>query len=590
MGLIIRISLRNLFRQKRRNILLGIAIAIGIMLMVVATSFSKGISDIMFNDIVSYVAGHISIDFHEKSGLQTQIYRDKDRMEKIIKATLPEIEEYDESIGQMVRAIGNGKSGNLMVVGMNRSVKISPEKMKEYEASFKIVEGNWDDLDRKDIPNPVVIPTEAAEELNLKVGDTMKIRLQNIFGQWQAETLTVVGVVKTSNMFMSVVSFTELQNIKKILGYKPHETGAIRITIKNPKVNAKIFADKLHEVLKPEIAALYGNAKKTTGAAIKKALVIGYKSDEETIKNIKEKIKVIEGDIEEAFGKEGVLLPTKLASELGIKANDEMTLTYKNKFEGKETTLLYKVKALYDNTGISSDNTIIVNEALLYKYYFENLPFEISTIKEAVLPSKESVLSGKLATEWILLDRSQTTEELTKKMKDISKKKWKGTTLDVMSMYESASMVLQMEGVLNLITFSAVLILFFIILVGVVNTLRMTIRERTREIGTMRAIGMRKADVRNSFITETFFLTLISSIVGVIAAFIVMFLLSQIKFETAGNSLAIILKNGKLHFLPTMDAILFNVGLIHVIALITAFFPARKAANMPPTDALRHYE
>ena len=67
-----------------------------------------------------------------------------------------------------------------------------------------------------------------------------------------------------------------------------------------------------------------------------------------------------------------------------------------------------------------------------------------------------------------------------------------------------ASEVLKLEQVLNLITIIAVLILFFIILIGVVNTLRMTIRERTREIGTIRAIGMQKKDVRNVFILESF--------------------------------------------------------------------------------------
>ena len=48
-------------------------------------------------------------------------------------------------------------------------------------------------------------------------------------------------------------------------------------------------------------------------------------------------------------------------------------------------------------------------------------------------------------------------------------------------MYEGASDILKLEGVLNSITFIAVLLLFFIILVGVINTLRMTIKERTRK-------------------------------------------------------------------------------------------------------------
>jgi ABC-type antimicrobial peptide transport system permease subunit len=76
--------------------------------------------------------------------------------------------------------------------------------------------------------------------------------------------------------------------------------------------------------------------------------------------------------------------------------------------------------------------------------------------------------------------------------------------------------VVQLEGALNLITLIAVLVLFFIILIGVVNTLRMTIRERTREIGTNRAIGMQAYDVRNTFLFETFFLAFFACITGIL--------------------------------------------------------------------------
>jgi len=162
--------------------------------------------------------------------------------------------------------------------------------------------------------------------------------------------------------------------------------------------------------------------------------------------------------------------------------------------------------------------------------------------------------------------------------------------MDIRTMYESASDVLKLESVLNLITLSAVLILFFIILIGVVNTLRMTIRERTREIGTMRALGMQKTDVRNMFILETFFLTFFASITGLIASFIVMKGLSMIRFTLSDNPLEMLLVDGHLYFLPTISGVIFNLLLILVIALATAYFPAKKAANLSAANALRHYE
>jgi len=153
-----------------------------------------------------------------------------------------------------------------------------------------------------------------------------------------------------------------------------------------------------------------------------------------------------------------------------------------------------------------------------------------------------------------------------------------------------ASDILKLEGVLNLITLSAVMVLFFIILLGVVNTLRMTIRERTREIGTIRAIGMQKIDVRNTFILETFFLTLFASIAGTILAFAAMWLLSSITFTMSDNPMGMLLVNSRLYFLPTFAGVAGNVLLILSIAVATAYFPARRAANLSPAKALGHFE
>ena len=103
------------------------------------------------------------------------------------------------------------------------------------------------------------------------------------------------------------------------------------------------------------------------------------------------------------------------------------------------------------------------------------------------------------------MKRCNTTDEYTKIFKEMGRSKFKGIMVSVQSMYETASAVLNVEFALNLITLAAGLILFCIILIGVVNTLRMTIRERTREIGTMRAIGMQKKDVLSMFLLETDF-------------------------------------------------------------------------------------
>ena len=157
-------------------------------------------------------------------------------------------------------------------------------------------------------------------------------------------------------------------------------------------------------------------------------------------------------------------------------------------------------------------------------------------------------------------------------------------------MYETASAILNVEFALNLITLVAGLILFCIILIGVINTLRMAVRERTREIGTMRAIGMQKKEVLSMFLLESGFLAFFASIAGSILAFLVMYGLSSIAIDAGDNPMGMLLVEGHLYFAPTLTATISYILLIIGITVFTAYFPARRAAAMIVSDALRHVE
>ena len=52
------LAFRNLIRQRRRNLLLGVAIAFGTMILILANSFSRGITDTLLNKIVVQMTGH----------------------------------------------------------------------------------------------------------------------------------------------------------------------------------------------------------------------------------------------------------------------------------------------------------------------------------------------------------------------------------------------------------------------------------------------------------------------------------------------------------------------------------------------------
>ena len=180
MPIILNIGLRNLVRQKRRNILLGSAIAFGAMVLILANAFSHGISEVLFNRIVKYLNGHISVSFFQNGNMYLQVFRDGPRMMDIIRKEIPDATLVQEAIGIMGRAIGNGRGENVIMVGVDLKQKLSEEDIKEYSDNFKFLEGNFMSLLDSTMENPVVIAEQKAKYMQVKKGDLLRVRFGNV--------------------------------------------------------------------------------------------------------------------------------------------------------------------------------------------------------------------------------------------------------------------------------------------------------------------------------------------------------------------------------------------------------------------------
>ncbi|MBF0258552.1 MAG: FtsX-like permease family protein [Desulfamplus sp.] len=619
--MLLNLSLRNLFRQKRRNLMLGIAIGLGVTILIMASSFSRGIEDIMFNKIVTYVAGHVSVNMNEGLGKRVPVFRDKERLFSIIKKNVEQDAEIDESFGVFTRAIGNGKADNMILVAIDTSKRYTEERKKEVRESFNVIGGSLLDIGTSAVANAVILSRDRAESLNVKKNDVISIRFRNVFGQNQSERLTVVGVLQNDNIFMQGVMFCELKNVKAMMGYRPYECANIHIKIKDPKENAVRVADKIHSALTPGPAFIAGKLSYLSSES--EVVVIPFRGDDDSIRLIGSSFELLDGKMDDVLLRDGVMISSNIADKLGVKPSSEVLISYNAKFEKERGSFKVQIKGVFKSDVYKGDNTIYMHEALFYPKFYDRIPdldkerarvslpevllsLPESTNKDrsnTFLPedlnkkrasalglTDQAYFKSALGNEWELLDRTRNTDEMRKKYAAQARKKIRATTMDVNSMYESASDVLKLESVLNIITLWAVLILFFIILIGVVNTLRMTIKERTREIGTIRAIGMQKRDVWGIFMIETSLLSLFASFAGTLFAFVLMWLLTLIRFNVTDNPLGILLVSNHLYFLPTFGSVLLNITLILVITVITAYFPARRAANLSSAEALRHYE
>ena len=375
---------------------------------------------------------------------------------------------------------------------------------------------------------------------------------------------------------MNIVVFMDGSRVKDDR-YKPWESASLQLTLRDPLKTATYYAELLHEKLTPDLLGISGQINDFN------CQLLAFQNNDQAKEFLKTNLTLIDGDEEEAWGKQGVMLSRQLARKAGLGVGSEFKFVYPTKYRGLHEVTL-KVDAIYDSATALGTDVLFVNEERIHSTYQSYLPE-----KRPDLLAEDDQLSTALATEWKLLRRSKDSQELQLLLKEERKIKTAQSKINVITMYEGASDILKLESALNLLTMFAVLVLFFIILIGVVNTLRMTIKERTREIGTMRAMGMQKRDVRNVFIMEVLFLTILSCGAGVLLGLLLQEILSQITFETT-SGLSMILKDGHLFFKPSVTSILRNYLVIMLIAGITAYFPARRAAKLSAVEALRHYE
>ncbi len=125
---------------------------------------------------------------------------------------------------------------------------------------------------------------------------------------------------------------------------------------------------------------------------------------------------------------------------------------------------------------------------------------------------------------------------------------------------------------------------------GVINTMMMSIGERTREIGTLRAIGATKGQVLKIFLSEAFLIGLIGAVVGVFIGVVVSFALPSLTGAAASSG-----ARGFGGFIPgrlsptlTSYNLVLSFALGSLVGIAAGVYPAFRASRMDPVEALRH--
>ena len=119
--------------------------------------------------------------------------------------------------------------------------------------------------------------------------------------------------------------------------------------------------------------------------------------------------------------------------------------------------------------------------------------------------------------------------------------------------------------------------------IGIANTMFMSVMERTRQIGILKALGAKNKDIRNIFLVESSMIGFVGGLIGVVIGSLfgigLGIVMSGAQTRMSGASFAPVITAELIIF-----AILFSV----IIGTLSGYFPARRAAKLDPVEALRY--
>jgi len=276
--------------------------------------------------------------------------------------------------------------------------------------------------------------------------------------------------------------------------------------------------------------------------------------------------------------KSQMLVGKDLAKDIGLTVGDRVTVRMVTSSEDEDfswNALDLEISGIFDsgNPGVDSQRLFI--------------PMAIA---------REGLSMEKAVTEIVVRLESGDEKFVDRMKKEIGQiLVSEGEDLEAFSWKDLAGTFLLISKMKSKNSAMIIMIMLFIASMGIINTMLMAVMERTREIGMLAAMGMKKKEITRLFVLE-------GSFIGAIGAFLGCFLggMAGWYLETKGWSIKAMgesLQDLTSAFYPvkevfyadiTFELLLMTFLFGIAIAVLAALYPARKAAKMNPIRALRH--
>ena len=280
--------------------------------------------------------------------------------------------------------------------------------------------------------------------------------------------------------------------------------------------------------------------------------VVGYDLDK-AIKVMKLDDYIIDGKID-VEDKKSILIGKELAASMGAMVGDKVKL-----ITSEETDLEMTVSGIFQSG--------------FYEYDLNMVLIPLQTA-QYITYSDETV--GRLS---VRLDNPYDAQEL---IYDVARKLPTDLYIGTWGEQNRALLsALTLEKTIMLVVFSLIAIVAGFLIWITLNTL---VREKTKDIGIMRAMGFSKKNIMLIFLIQGIILGIIGIILGIIVSLILLYYIKNYAVDLVSN--IYYLKDIPIEI--SLKEIAIIVGANFIVILISSIFPAYRAAKLENVEALRY--
>ncbi len=299
---------------------------------------------------------------------------------------------------------------------------------------------------------------------------------------------------------------------------------------------------------------------------------------------------VREGKLDDLAQPGTILLFEDQAKRLEVTVGDAITLSAPTA-RGVNNTADLRVVAVAHNLGILSSFTAFVPSEAVRALYRQSPNATGAMHLYLKDPSKADQVAGRLRdglarAGWRVMD-GESDVWWNKLMKRVNAEDWTGQKLDMSTWEDELSFLNWILSAIGAISAGLLFVLIVIVVIGILNSLAIAIRERTREIGTLRAIGMQRSKVLWLFLLESMMLGLVGATAGALVGVGVAAGINTLRVAVP-ESMQMFLMQQHLTMAVTPRAVVIRGLFVLAVTTVASLAPAMRAARLKPITAIHH--